>query len=1183
MKYIKSFKFWIAFLILAYTFAGFIMIPWFITDKLPGILKNKIGLNISVKRAHFNPYTFEITLNNITIKDLDEKPAFSLKKLYINYTILGLLDKTFLFSDIYINSPKLYATIKKDGKLNLNNLLVKSNSIKQKTTSKKRSIPSIILRKIVMENGQIVIKDKRENKNFNTTFGPYRFTAHDISTNKGELNAYTFKTLINKESKLSWKGGMSIDPLKLYGKIEIKSLKLPKLYKYILPNIHASLESGSVSIDIPYQINLEKDLRLSINKAQVKIKNLKFKNKKNQENLGNISDVSLSDFNLRWPKQSISIGLLKIANTNIFPKLEKNGNINLVKAFTINSKTDAKIQDSKKSKAWSYLVKKIDIDNTNIAFENLNIQKTTKTNFSQISLHVENISSNKKSPITFQISSILNKKSNIKLSGSAIQKPLNINSHVELSNILPNEFIGYINPYINFNLKSANINIAADINASLDTNMSITLKANSSIDNLAIDAKNGNKLLKWDKLNISGLNIQWPKQSVLINKTTLNQAFINIQLEENGKTNLLKAFMPVRQQNKKHKSAKSAKPWKFLIKVANIDKSSFLFLDKGQTVPTKYDLSSLSLHVQNISSDKKSPISYKLTSKLNRKTDINLAGKILQKPLSLSSEMDLKNIQVDDFKNYYSSYINFKIKNASININGNLKANLEKKPKIKMTMNTSINGVKIYSQNNQKLLQWKKLLVKGINFKNTPLSIAIKSVKLDKPYIRAHIAKNRTTNFSNLIKSNAKKRTPKHNKKTAKSPSIKLKIGDIKLTNGTTDFSDNSLPFPFHTKIHNLNGYISALNFNSTTPSKIKLNGKIDRYGYADIKGILLPFKIKQKADITVLLKNMNLSSLTPYSGKFLGYKIANGKLSMDLNYKITKSSLIGKNKINIDRLDLGDSVKSKDAVNLPLKLALALLKDSNNQIDINLPVSGDMNNPDFSYGSIVWKAIGNMITGIVTAPFKFLGSLLGIKGDDLKSIDFDKGSAKIISTEIEKLENLNKIMTKRPKIKLEIIGSYDKIFDTKELQKHAFEIVINKVLEKSKKDSNKTAIDNYGKALKLLYTKKFTVSKYEKLKQTFIIKPKVDDNKTKKSKKVKLEAKLDLVAFNAKMQEELTDTIKIPNIKLVTLANERAKNIKDILVQKYKIDGKRLKILHSKESKAKSDRWVQCELKISI
>ena len=159
--------------------------------------------------------------------------------------------------------------------------------------------------------------------------------------------------------------------------------------------------------------------------------------------------------------------------------------------------------------------------------------------------------------------------------------------------------------------------------------------------------------------------------------------------------------------------------------------------------------------------------------------------------------------------------------------------------------------------------------------------------------------------------------------------------------------------------------------------------------------------------------------------------------------------------------------VQSEDAPSLPLELAIALLKDSEGQINIDLPVNGNMDNPEFSYGSVIWGAVGNMITGIVTAPFRFLGAMLGIDGDALKSIDFDKGSYEIISTEHEKLKNLQKILEKRPAIKITIIGGYDEVYDIQALQKQKFVLIIEEGLKKVKVDKKVTKTDTYGIVLK--------------------------------------------------------------------------------------------------------------------
>ena len=1177
MKYIKSFKFWIFFIVLVYTFVGFFFLPWFITQKVPNIIKDKTGINISIEKAHFNPYTFELQLSNIAVDDLKKQLVFKLKNFYVNYTIFGLLDKTFLFSSVTVDSPTLYALIDKHGNINLNNILPKKEREQKSQNSEKTSLPSILVRKIDIKNGQIKIKDDRENKKFKVDLGPYNFMAHDISTKRGELNAYSFETLINDESKLSWRGGMSIEPLKLYGRLTLKDLKLPKIYKYVLPDIDSSLETGSLWLTLPYQIDISKKIRFRIDHARVHLVDIKLKEKKSSKILLNARNIKVNDFNLDWPKQDILIENFKISDTDIYPKLLKNSKLNFAEAFFIKTEKKSDTNRTKTAKSWSYLLKNAKIARTNIYFDNQNMKKETKTALTQISLHVKNISSNKQSLIGYKLSSNLNNSSNISISGNIIQKPLSTISHLKLTNILPTDFINYLDPYINFKLKSASIDAQVDINATFEKNLNLEAVSSSSLNNLVINSKDGKELVNFQKFAINGLDVKFPKQSIAINNISLTKAFINAKLEKNGDVNLLKAFVATDKKKQNKKESKKIKPWKFLIKNTNIDRSTIAFLDKTVEIPTKSRLSNISLHVKNISSNQKSPIKYTLKSRLNKKTDIKLLGKVVQKPLLLSSKIDLKRINVVDFTNYFSSYINFKLKDAYIDLSGNIEANLGKNPKIKLYLNTSVNSLLINSQDNKKLLKWKKLSINGIKFQNSPMAISIKTVNLDKPYIRAHIAKNRSTNFSNLIKKSQEK-TEKKEKWTH----FKLKIGDIKLVDGMTDFSDASLPFPFHTNIHDLNGYITTLDFDSTTPSKLKLDGKIDRYGYADIKGVLLPFKIKQKADIDVLLKNINLSSLTPYSGKFLGYKIKNGKLSMDLNYKISQASLIGKNKINIDTLDLGESVKSKDAVNLPLKLALALLKDSNNQIDINLPVSGDMNNPDFSYGGIVWKAIGHMITGIVTAPFKFLGSILGIKGEDLKAIDFESGSYKIISSEVEKLDNLNKIMGKRPNIKLEIMGGYNKTIDAKALQNQKIEKLINLKLVKLKKETNATKVDNYGKVLKNLYIEKFSAPKYTKLKQKFTILQKVDDNKNKKQK-VKTKIVLDITAFNTKMQKELAQAIKIPKSELISLANKRANAIKNMLTKRYKIDKARLKILTPKAKNAKRDRWIECALKIGI
>jgi hypothetical protein len=165
--------------------------------------------------------------------------------------------------------------------------------------------------------------------------------------------------------------------------------------------------------------------------------------------------------------------------------------------------------------------------------------------------------------------------------------------------------------------------------------------------------------------------------------------------------------------------------------------------------------------------------------------------------------------------------------------------------------------------------------------------------------------------------------------------------------------------------------------------------------------------------------------SASPYTMKFAGYKVAEGKISLDLQYKVRNRQLDGTNQVVLDKLTLGERIDSPDALKLPLELALAILKDSDGRIDLGLPVSGDMNDPQFSYGALIWKAVGNVLTKIVTAPFRALGNLLGISADKLEAIDFDAGSAVLLPPEREKLKQVAQILAKREQLKLAVPGQY--------------------------------------------------------------------------------------------------------------------------------------------------------------
>jgi len=256
---------------------------------------------------------------------------------------------------------------------------------------------------------------------------------------------------------------------------------------------------------------------------------------------------------------------------------------------------------------------------------------------------------------------------------------------------------------------------------------------------------------------------------------------------------------------------------------------------------------------------------------------------------------------------------------------------------------------------------------------------------------------------------------------------VPITVDTIRIEEGAADFSDLFIKPNFAADIRNLRGRVKGL---SSTPEKradVLLEGEVNKYSPVKISGQINPLTKEKYGDLALSFKNFDLSSTSPYAGKFAGYKIEKGKLSLNLKYKVSGDDFSGENGIVIEQLTLGERVESPDATELPVGLAVALLKDSNGNIELDVPVEGDLNDPHFDYGKVVSDAMSKIITNIVSSPFAALGSLVGGSADELSYIEFEFGSATLRPEQIEKLDKLAKALQERPGLRLEITGRADK------------------------------------------------------------------------------------------------------------------------------------------------------------
>ena len=220
----------------------------------------------------------------------------------------------------------------------------------------------------------------------------------------------------------------------------------------------------------------------------------------------------------------------------------------------------------------------------------------------------------------------------------------------------------------------------------------------------------------------------------------------------------------------------------------------------------------------------------------------------------------------------------------------------------------------------------------------------------------------------------------------------------------------------------------------------MNLNAMIDGVGPASITGTINPFSEQLTNEIKISVKDMDLTPASPYSGKFAGYRIAEGKLNLDLAYELVGKKLNSKNVITLDRFTFGEKVNSPDATHLPVRLAIAILKDREGKIVLDVPIEGSLDDPKFRIGKVVTRAIVNILEKVATSPFSLLGAVFGGGGEELGYQDFAAGSATLTADDTKKLDSLVKGLYARPALGLEISGSVDPDGDREGLQRAALD-----------------------------------------------------------------------------------------------------------------------------------------------
>ncbi|KWK51837.1 AsmA family protein [Burkholderia stagnalis] len=529
------------------------------------------------------------------------------------------------------------------------------------------------------------------------------------------------------------------------------------------------------------------------------------------------------------------------------------------------------------------------------------------------------------------------------------------------------------------------------------------------------------------------------------------------------------AAVPERTVARKAQAA--APSWHYQIDALNLKDAAANYTDLSTPRPVKLAIKPLQLSVQKISDDLSKPLPVTLQATLNRKGTLNVSGDVTAQPLKLGLKINGNRLDAAAFEPYFGSVLNATVASALLNAQGNLTfAQANDATRASYRGDAALVDVRMLDKvTSDPFAGWRSLALSNLKAtydeKGTDVDAA--RVTFANFYGRVLLDAQGRLNLKDLV---AKESGPAQSltrdaskgepvplspqaasaaaAQQASAPAaasapvvvkaappprnpVRMHFGQLVLQNGRVTYTDNFIKPNYTANLVAIKGTVGAFGTDSTTSAPVDVNANLAGNGPISIKGTVNPLIDKPALDLTATAHDIELTNLTPYSAKYAGYPITKGKLNVDLHYQLANDQLSANNHIFIDQLTFGDRVENDTATRLPVKLAISLLKNSRGEIDVNLPVSGSLSNPEFSVGGLIWRAVLNLIAKAVTSPFTLLAHAFGSGGEELGYVEFAPGSYDLNDAQQKKLDTVVKMLNEKSSIRLDLIGRVDPDKDT--------------------------------------------------------------------------------------------------------------------------------------------------------
>ena len=799
----------------------------------------------------------------------------------------------------------------------------------------------------------------------------------------------------------------------------------------ILPGIAQRVANQQLAQYATVPANLE---RLELNPFSLELTLFNFR-------LGETGDEQLGFerlyLNLQWSslwRRTLHLADVELVRLQSEVRFDETGTLNLSQLFAL-PETEGAAEEAE-TEPFALRVDRLQLTDGALHFEDRRPQEPIDMHLDALSFELLNFATRAEDAADAVLVANGPNGAQLEWRGQINLTPIASTGQLKVSNLDLATFWPYVREAAPLALRNGRLGFSSEYRLDLSEGTALMLEnIDAALSSLDIDSLDGEPLLRLEQLQISQTSLDLAKQQVIVGQMRSQKLESWVAREPDGELNWQKLFASQPADAAATAAAQptteaeptettDGQPWQVLLNDVQLRAYQLHLADRVPETEVSLELGPLDLDLQDFDSLGTSPFQLELTTGIGHQGSLQAKGQLQLEPTSGSLAVETKDIDLRLAQAYLSPFAHLELRSGLLS--SDLNVALTSNEPLAFEVSGTAEATQLHTLDtikNRDFLKWQRLQLEGLNYSH-PERLTIDSIALQQPYARFIINPDLTTNINDLLIDQPPNQAGSQTSATSETAEpLAIRIGGIKIDDGSANFSDLSLRPPFITAVQELNGAIGTLDNQQQATASVDIKGKVDRYAPVSIVGSLTPFDPMQSLDIATRFKQVELTTLSPYSTKFAGYRIRKGRLDLDLHYRIQQGQLNAENKVVLEQLQLGEKVDSPDAVDLPVRLAVALLKDTKGTISIELPVQGNLDDPQFSVMPIVWQTLRNLVLRAAQAPFKFIGGLVGGSQEDLSRVAFQPGTSQLDGQARSALNTLVAALGERPALRLEVEG----------------------------------------------------------------------------------------------------------------------------------------------------------------